>query len=252
MIKPKKSLGQNFLIDKNISKKIVNLTNIKNKTIIEIGPGKGFLTDEIISRKPKKLTIIEKDQYLFLKLKEKYRNIKNLEVINHDALKYNYKINLDAKTIISNLPYNISIKLIIKWLKMKNHFAELILMIQKEVAKKMNYNNNLKKNRLNCLIENTSNIFNIEFHVSRNVFIPKPKINSSVIKIIPKNDIKIDLNKFEIFTREIFQHKRKKISKFINSKKINIDDSFDNLIDKRAEDLSNNELLKIFKKFYNS
>ena len=124
MIKPKKSLGQNFLIDKNISKKILNLTNIKNKTIIEIGPGKGFLTDEIISRKPKKLTIIEKDQYLFLKLKEKYRNIKNIEVINHDALKYNYKENLNAKTIISNLPYNISIKLIIKCLKMKNRFSE--------------------------------------------------------------------------------------------------------------------------------
>ena len=154
MIKAKKSLGQNFLIDKNITRKIVNLTKIENNTIIEIGPGKGFLTDEILSKNPKKLTIIEKDQYLFLKLKEKYRNIKNIEIINHDALKYNYKENLNAKTIISNLPYNISIKLIIKWLKMKNHFIELILMIQKEVAQKMNYNN-IKKNRLNCFIENT-------------------------------------------------------------------------------------------------
>ena len=72
MIKAKKSLGQNFLIDKNISRKIVNLTKIENNTIIEIGPGKGFLTDEIISKKPKKLIIIEKDYYLFLKLKEKY------------------------------------------------------------------------------------------------------------------------------------------------------------------------------------
>ena len=193
MIKPKKSLGQNFLIDKNISKKIVNLINIKNKTIIEVGPGTGSLTDQIINKNPKKLIIIEKDLYLFFKLKEKYSNFKNLEVINHDALKYNYKENLNAKTIISNLPYNISIKLIIKWLKMKNHFTEFILMIQKEVAKKMNYNNNLKKNRLNCFIENTSDVFNIEFHVSRNVFFPKPKIDSSVIRIIPKNNIKIDL-----------------------------------------------------------
>ena len=232
MIKPKKSLGQNFLVDKNISKKIVNLTSIKNKNIIEIGPGKGFLTDEII--------------------KKKYKDIKNINIINCDALKYNYKKNQNAKTIIANLPYNISIKLIIKWLKMKNHFTELILMIQKEVAKKMNYKNYLKKNRLNCLIENTSNIFNIEFHVSRNVFFPKPKIESSVIKIIPKNDININLDKFELFTREIFKHKRKKLSNFIKERKNKIDNSFDNLINKRAEDLSNNELLQIFKKFYNS
>ena len=252
MNRPKKSLGQNFLIDKNISKKIVNLTKINNKKIIEIGPGKGFLTDEILSRKPKKLTIIEIDQYLFLLLKEKYRDVKNIEVINHDALKYNYKENFNGETIISSLPYNISIKLIINWLKMKNHFAELILMIQKEVAKKMSYKNNLKKNRLNCLIENTSNVFNIEFHVSKNVFFPKPKIDSSVIKIIPKNNIKIDLDKFELFTREIFKHRRKKISKFINAKNINTDNSLDNLIEKRAEDLSNDELLKIFNRSYNS
>ena len=249
---PKKSLGQNFLIDHNIAKKISNtIPNFKEYNLIEVGPGKGFLTDGILSKNPKKLTIIEKDQYLFLKLKEKYRAVKNINVIYHDALKYNYKENLNAKIIISNLPYNISIKLIVKWLKMKNHFIELILMIQKEVAQKMNYNN-IKKNRLNCFIENTSKIFNIEFHVSKNVFIPKPKIDSSVIKIIPKNDIKIDLDRFELFTREIFQHKRKKLSKFIKAKKINIDNSLDDLIEKRAEDLSNNELLKIFNKFYNS
>ena len=78
------------------------------------------------------------------------------------------------------------------------------------------------------------------------------KIESSVIKIIPKNDININLDKFEIFTREIFQHKRKKLSNFIKERKIKIDTSFDHLINKRAEDLNNNELMKIFRKFYNS
>ena len=250
MIKPKKSLGQNFLIDRNICKKIIKLTKIKDQNIIEIGPGKGILTDEILFNKPKKLTIIEKDYELYLKLKKKYQNISNLEIINNDALKYNFTINKKKEKIISNLPYNISIKLIIKWLKTKNKFTELILMIQKEVAEKMNYTKNNKKNRLNVLIYNTS-YYNIEFNVSKNVFFPKPKIMSSVVRIIPQKNIKVNLDLFEIFTREIFMHKRKKIKNFFKIKKINIDKSLKLLSDKRAEDLKHYELLELFMRFYN-
>ena len=78
MILAKKSLGQNFLIDNNIIKKIVNLTDVKNKNIIEIGPGKGALTNEILKKKPKSLKIIEKDTHLANELKKKYfADIKN-------------------------------------------------------------------------------------------------------------------------------------------------------------------------------
>ena len=84
----KKSLGQNFLIDKNIIKKIVKLDNLENKNIIEIGPGKGALTDEILKKNPKSLTIIEKDNFLANQLKEKYQSIKTLKVINEDILNY--------------------------------------------------------------------------------------------------------------------------------------------------------------------
>ena len=94
MIKPKKSLGQNFLIDKNICKKIVNITQIENHEILEIGAGTGFLTDEIIKKKPTKLTIIEKDNTLYQLLKKKYQNTKNIRIYNYDALKFDYiKIN---------------------------------------------------------------------------------------------------------------------------------------------------------------
>ena len=89
MHKPKKSLGQNFLIDKNIARKIVNLTLINNQHIIEIGPGSGFLTDEIIKKKPKKLYLIEKDKYLYQNLIKKYYDYKNIEIINVDALNFN-------------------------------------------------------------------------------------------------------------------------------------------------------------------
>ena len=83
----KKSLGQNFLIDKNIIKKIINLIDIKNKNILEIGSGRGALTDEIIKKKPKTLLIIEKDFILYKNLKSKYSKLKNVEVLNLDILK---------------------------------------------------------------------------------------------------------------------------------------------------------------------
>ena len=249
MIIPKKSLGQNFLIDKNICNKIVNLTNISNKEVLEIGPGKGILTDTILLKKPKKLTIIEKDKKLYEFLKKKYQKINNINIINCDVLKFNFSKNNNKEFIISNLPYNISIKIIFDLLKIRNRFYELIFMIQKEVANKMDYKKNNKKNRLNFFIESVSN-FNIEFNLTNNVFYPKPKVESSVVRIIPKNDIKFDYNLLENFSKEIFKHKRKKISNNLNlnNKKIKYISKIS--LDKRAEDLTNNELLKIFKYYY--
>ena len=249
MIKPKKSLGQNFLIDKNICKKIVKLTNINKKEIIEIGPGKGILTDFLILNKPKKIFLIEKDNKLCEFLKKKYQNNNIVKIINIDALKFNYELIPNAKIIISNLPYNISIKLIINWLKLYNHFNELILMIQKEVAIKMNYKNNVKKNRLNLFIESTSN-YEIMFHVSKNVFFPKPKVNSSVIKIIPKKNIKLNIELFEKFTKEIFNFKRKKLSNTLKIDKKFKNEISKSLLEKRAEDLKTSELHNLFNKYY--
>lgn len=251
MIIPKKSLGQNFLIDKNISKKIVNLAdNINEKYIIEVGPGKGALTDEILKKKPKKIILIEKDKFLYEYLLKKYKNLKKIILLNQDALNYDYALIKKPKSIISNLPYNISIKLIIKWLKNPSKFEEIIIMIQKEVAQKMQYKNIKKRNRLNVLTELSSN-FNIEFNVSKNVFYPKPKIMSSVIKLKPKKNHNIDINKLENFTREIFKNKRKKISNVLNFKKIKNKEKIIklNILNLRAEDLNIDQIIKIFNEY---
>ena len=245
MIKPKKSLGQNFLIDKNICKKILNISEVTNNNILEVGPGTGSLTEEILKNNPKKLTIIEKDENLFNLLKNKFSGVKNIEIINDDALKYDYYKIPNQTKIISNLPYNISIKLIIDWIKMKNKFDELVLMIQKEVADKMNFQNNQKKNRLNFFIHTTTQ-YKIKFNVSRNVFFPKPKIKSSVVQIIPLKNIKINLNNLEIFTKEIFKYKRKKLSNVVKLNENYKKNISNNLLEKRAEDLKFNELLNIF------
>ena len=128
---PKKSLGQNFLIDKNIIKKITNITNIKNENIVEIGPGLGNLTDFIITKKPKNLVLIEKDLKLFKYLKKKYKDQKAIKVINSDALKYDFS-KLNNIKIISNLPYNISTKIIIKLLLLNLFDKHLLLKVKQE------------------------------------------------------------------------------------------------------------------------
>ena len=120
MKRPKKSLGQNFLIEKNIIKKILGLINLNGKNIVEIGPGKGALTDEILKFKPKSLMLIEKDFELSKYLYSKYFLVKKVKIINADILKFNFdEIKKDKISIIGNLPYNISSQILIKLLQYK-------------------------------------------------------------------------------------------------------------------------------------
>ena len=147
--KAKKSLGQNFLIDKNIIKKIVNIANIeKNKTILEIGPGYGNLTDEIIKKNPKKIHAVEKDKNLHLFLKQKFNNISNINLINRDILKIIQNPISEKNVIVfGNLPYNISTQILASLVTLKKWppwYENLILMFQKEVADRIVAKKNTK------------------------------------------------------------------------------------------------------------
>ena len=241
MLTPKKSLGQNFLIDRNIIKKIANLTNIKNQRILEIGPGTGNLTEEIANRKPKKMIVIEKDEILSNKIKNKFIKNKNIVVKCVDALLYNFEKD-DMNIIISNLPYNISINLIYKILLSNKHFNKLIFMVQKEVAYKMS-NKSEKNNKLKFFIESTCS-FEYAFTIPRHVFYPKPKIESSLIILRPYKNNNIDKNKLLLFSKKIFTNKRKKISNVIKYKYS--DKISKELIVKRIENLSTKEILHLF------
>ena len=136
MIKAKKSLGQNFLTDKNILETIVGITPIKNRTILEIGPGTGNLTSFILKHNPKKVFVIEKDNILAENLDVTFNN--QLTIINDDVLNIDENLLLNEKlTVFGNLPYNISTEILSKWiLNLKNNFwfDNLVLMFQKEVA----------------------------------------------------------------------------------------------------------------------
>ena len=220
MIKAKKSLGQNFLIDKNILEKIVNIVEIKNKIILEVGPGTGNLTSFILKKKPKKLIVIEKDTNLAKSLDDFYKN--QLNVINKDILNIDETSLYNGKLIVfGNLPYNISTEILSKWiLNLKNYFWFdcLILMFQKEVADRIIAKFNTSNYSRLSIISNWK--LNIEkiCDVKPESFSPKPKIESSLLYFYPKKDfIKIkNPNNLEKITRIFFNQKRKMLKKPFN------------------------------------
>ena len=220
MIKAKKSLGQNFLIDKNILEKIVNLTNIKNQTILEIGPGTGNLTSLILKKKPSKLLVIEKDKNLAVNLSNEFKD--QIIIINNDVLKVNEKKMMNEENnviVFGNLPYNISTEILCKWiLNLDNNyfwFNCLILMFQKEVADRIISNfNSSKYGRLSVLANWKLNIEKI-CDIKSNSFSPKPRVDSSLLFFKPKKifyEIKNPKN-LEKITRVFFNQRRKMLKK---------------------------------------
>ena len=240
MLKPKKSLGQNFLIDKNICKKIISLSNITNKNIIEIGPGLGFMTDFILEKNPKNLILIEKDEELKKLLLIKYKKNKKVTLLGGDILNFDLS-NYKDLIIFSNLPYNLSTKIILYLFKFNKNINEMIFMIQKEVAIKFDYNliNMNKYKFITKIVSEYSKCFD----VSPKVFFPKPKIMSTVVKF-KLNNKNYDLKKVKNFSDLIFKNVRKKI---INNLNIKINNK--NLLNKRVNQLSIKELLNIYNFF---
>ena len=220
MIKAKKSLGQNFLINEKILETIVNTVEIKDKSILEVGPGTGNLTSYILKKKPKKMIVIEKDSELVINLQKKFKN--KLTIINDDILRINEKSLFNEKVIVfGNLPYNISTQILNKWIINLNKtfwFESLVLMFQKEVADRITAEFNTSKyGRLSIICNWKLNIKKI-CDIKPDSFHPKPKIDSSLIVFYPKkNHFKInDPINLEKVTRIFFNQRRKMLKKPFN------------------------------------
>ena len=217
-MRPKKSLGQNFLIDTNILSNIVNYGDIKsNDTILEIGPGTGNLTKKILERSPENLILIEKDKELAETLNKKFGS--RVKIINDDILNCsnNLKFSKPIK-VFGNLPYNISSQILVNFIKMENlnkNYEKFIFMFQKEMADRILAKNNTKHyGRLSILTSWRMNNEKI-FDINPKSFYPKPKVWSSLVIFSPKDNYE-RLNKvknLEHITNIFFNQRRKMIKK---------------------------------------
>jgi len=220
VIKAKKSLGQNFLIDKNIIDKITSTVSIEGNEILEVGPGTGNLTKEILKKNPSKMYLVEKDTFLAENLKEIIDG--RVKIFNEDVLKFDESLLSKNKIIVfGNLPYNISTEILSTWItRLKNDywFSDLILMFQKEVADRIIAKFNTSAyGRLSILANWRLNINKI-CDISPESFSPRPKIQSSLVHFTPKKNfatIEDPLN-LEKITRIFFSHRRKMLKKPFN------------------------------------
>jgi len=248
MFKHKKKLGQNFLINKDIIKKIADIGIIsKDTNIIEIGPGSGSLTEELLKRNPKQIFAIEFDKDLSNYLEKIKNNYQNFNYEISDALTFDEKKIFKKNSIIfGNLPYNISLKLLIKWIysdPWPPFYDQMILMFQKEVAERIvATSNNKKYGRISILTDARLDV-KFHFNISKKEFNPEPKVDSSVLSFTPKKNTKFklkDLNILSDLTKIIFNTKRKMISKtlkkILNEKELKIID-FNNIKNLRPENL---------------
>ena len=257
-IKAKKSLGQNFLIDREVLDQIVSTCDITNKEILEIGPGTGNLTTYILKKNPKKVYVVEKDDELAILLNEKFN--KEIVIINDDILKVNEdKISEQKLTVFGNLPYNISTEIVSKWVSNIGTtfwFESLVFMFQKEVADRIiAKSNNSNYGRLSILTNWKLNVKKI-MDIKPQSFSPRPKIDSSLLLFTPKeNFFKLkNAKNLEMITRIFFSQRRKMLKKPFNqifnnanevAKKFNID------LNLRPQNLEPEMYFKLTKEYEN-
>lgn len=225
----KKALGQNFLLDANITDKIVRVSlenqgikDLSQESVVEVGPGPGGLTQAVLRKNPKKFSVIEMDERCLNILNEIKEYYKQLEIISGDALKFAWdeKAKVDGKFhVVSNLPYNISVVLLTRWLYKIENIKSLTLMFQKEVADRITADIGCKDyGRISVISQLQCEVIKL-FDLSPTCFVPAPKIWSSVLLFMPKKEVLDEsiLDKVSKLTELAFGQRRKMIRQSLKS-----------------------------------
>ena len=241
-IPARKKWGQNFLIDHNIIKKIISTLNYnKSHHILEIGPGKGALTNHL-TKLGNQISAVEIDPMLCQYLNDLKLN--NLTLYNEDILNFDCSNISEEYVIIGNLPYNISTPILFKFMT-ETRWSHLVVMLQKEVAERIiSKEGNKKYGRLSVMMQSFFDI-QLEFHIPNTVFRPMPEIKSSLLSITPKLKHNINYEPLKVIVENAFRHRRKKLK---HNLKLIIDESgLSKIKDKRAEELSIEEYKNLVK-----
>jgi 16S rRNA (adenine1518-N6/adenine1519-N6)-dimethyltransferase len=249
-VRLKKKLGQHFLVDQNIINKLIkNISPDEEDLMIEIGPGDGALTKSIIPY-VKNICLIEKDKGLINGLDFVLKNYKGSSVINQDILEFDFNIFECPFRVIGNLPYNISTEIIFKMCKVDN-VIDLHFMLQKEVVDRIVSRPNTKVyGRLSVMAQAYFNPKKL-FDISENVFVPKPKVKSSFLRLLPRKSVFKNNRHEEIFyniVKSSFEGRRKMIRQSLSKYLCDNDYNNFNINPKlRAENLTVNDYLLISK-----
>lgn len=247
-VSPKKSLGQHFLIDKNIAAKIVSSLPADPPLVLEIGPGTGVLTGILLEDLEKEFLFIETDRESVEYLNEKFPGIES-KLVHDDFLKVDLKGLLhDNYQIIGNLPYNISSQIFFRMLEDKDRMLSAVVMIQREVAERIKADHGNKTYGILSVLLQTWYDIEFLFTVSANVFNPPPKVKSAVIRLRRNNvmDIGCDMQHYQNVVKTGFNQRRKTLR---NSLKTLIREkntsNIDDMLDKRAEQLSIEDFIEL-------
>lgn len=209
---PKKSLGQNFLQDPNIIRKIVDTVQpLPDETIVEIGPGRGAITS-YLAGKCRELILIEFDQNLADTLQKEYETDRHVRIIRDDILKTDWKEFLPADKIVGNLPYNISSQILFTLYKHAMDVGEAVFMVQKEFARRLVAEPSTKDYGIMTILTRLYGQAEILFHIPPTVFFPRPKVDSSLVRIRLDSDNNQDIDDkafFHQLVRTAFNQRRK-------------------------------------------
>lgn len=250
-VRPKKSLGQHFLKDKNIAQNIVNsLLLDKINTVVEIGPGMGVLTEFLLQNETIDLFVVEVDRDSVTYLKDN-SVIPEDRIIAEDFIKSDLLNKFSSQVaIIGNLPYNISSQIFFKILEYRNQVSEVVCMIQKEVAERISTPPGSKTyGILSVLLQAYYNIEYL-FTVNETVFVPPPKVKSGVIRLIRNDVMKLDCNEdlFRKVVKTAFNQRRKTLRNSLKSMLEGVPTT-DAIFELRPERLSVAEFVKLTNMF---
>jgi 16S rRNA (adenine1518-N6/adenine1519-N6)-dimethyltransferase len=260
MARPKKSLGQNFLVDPNIQRRIANAVDPQPvDEILEIGPGKGAIT-QYLAETARRFTAIELDRDLAASLRERYADTANVRIIEGDALKLDLdqvSDHTDQLKVAGNIPYNITTPLLFHLLSRKWRPAHIVLMLQKEVADRILAGpGDAAYGALSVGVQTVARVERL-FHVSRNAFRPVPKVDSSVVRIVPIRPFPLSQGEeadLRALTRASFGWRRKQLQRTLRSSPdyglattdiVNVEERTGIPLERRPEALAPHEFVRL-------